>query len=85
MADLNEKDLEQATGGIQFIKPVFDGSDDGYEGEGNYYTSLKPVDLNGTCEMFERMMYATGSQSTCSNCRYLTKSSEDNNYYCKQC
>ena len=29
MADLNEKDLEQATGGIQFIKPVFDGSEAG--------------------------------------------------------
>ncbi len=73
--EINDKDLEQATGGIQFIGPGGTEAPD-------YSSSKMKVDLNHCCEHFDRAMYSTGAQSGCVNCEYLLKD-RDNNYFCR--
>ena len=74
MCEINEKDLEKATGGIQFFKP-------GEDRASEYGAILMKVDLNHCCEHFERAMCSTGSDIGCVNCSNIRKDSTGD-YYC---
>lgn len=77
MCEINEKDLEKATGGVQFLKSTFCNTTDDESG-----AVENAVDLNGCCGNFDRAPSSTNSKRACENCLNLRRDTRNGVYYC---